>query len=458
MHYLNFLSVFIRVHLWLILLPFIAGCARSPVEVPAAAQSSPAAAPAAAPAAPPVGRPQRRALVRTVEQPGRVEPFAQTPLVAKVAGYVKAFSADYGDVVRAGQLLAEIDVPELAEELKQKQALVAEAAAEVEHAKKQLAAAEAQVNSAAAAVAEARAGRKRAQANYDRWQSESKRLAKMAEQRVIDEQVRDETLNQFRAAEAARDEVEARVRSMEAAQTESEARRDRAKADVAVAEAKARVAAADEGRTRAFLGYTRLTAPFAGVVTARNIDVGHLLQPSDRGPPLFVVTQMDPVRVFVEVPEADAALVRPGAKAAVTVPALRGRTFPGAVTRTAWALEARSRTLMTAIDLPNPYGELRPGMYAYAAVTVALPEAWTLPSTAVVKQGDATVAFLVRDGKAVRVGVQTGFNDGRHVEVLKVEAPAPGAAAPAWAEPTGGETFVLRTAGVTDGQPVAAGR
>ena len=433
--------------LWLAL----AGCAPTTAQTPSPPGANASGSPA--PVAPPVGKPERRSLARTVEQPARVEAFAQAPLLAKIAGYVKAIHADIGDRVKAGQPLADIDVPELEEELRQKQALVAQAAAEVEQARKLLAAAGANVGSATAAVAEAEAGRKRARANFERWQSEAGRVAKLVEKRVIDEQTRDETLNQFRAAEAALGEVEARVKSAEASQAESEARRDKAAADVAVAQAKARVAAADEGRTRAILGYARITAPFDGVVTARNVDVGHLLQPSATATPLFVVTRLDPVRVFAEVPEADAALVGPGAKAEVSVQALRGRKFAGTVTRTAWALEARSHTLLTAIDLPNPDGVLRPGMYAYAAVTAALPEAWTLPAAAVVRQGDGAFAFLVRDGKAVRTKVQTGFGDGTHVEVLKFES-GPGA----WAEPTGDETVVLKAAGVTDGQPVAAGK
>jgi multidrug efflux pump subunit AcrA (membrane-fusion protein) len=435
-------------HHWFLWLTLV-GCAPMAAQTPTPPANPPGANAPGSPG-PAVGKPERRSLTRTVEQPARVEAFAQAPLLAKIAGYVKAIHADIGDRVKAGQPLAEIDVPELEEELKQKQALVAQAAAEVEQARKLRVAAEAHVATAVAAVAEAEAGRKRARANFERWQSEAGRVAALVEKRVIDEQTRDETLNQFRAAEAALGEVEARVKSAEASRAESEARRDKSTADVAVAEAKARVAAADEGRTRATLGYARLVAPFDGVVTARNVDVGHLLQPSATATPLFVVTKLDPVRVFAEVPEADAALIGPGAKAEVTVQALRGRKFAGTVTRTAWALEARSRTLLTAIDLPNPDGVLRPGLYAYAAVTAVLPEAWTLPSAAVVRQGDAGSVFLVRDGKAVRVKVQTGFSDGTRVEVLKIESGT------TWVEPTGDETFVLKAAGVTDGQVIAA--
>lgn len=433
------LSVFICIHLWL-----NTGCAPTPPGVPTPQTAD-------APGSPPGGPAERVSLKRTVDQPGRVEALAQTPLHAKVAGFVKAWHKDIGDAVDAGTPLAEISVPELEQELLQKQALVAQAAAEVEQAKGLLAAAEANTRSAAATVAEAEAGRARVQANLSRWRSEAKRAESLFAGKVIDEQNRDETLNQLRAAEAALQEVEARVKSAEALRGESAARRDKAAADVAVADAKGKVAAADEARTKALLGYTHIVAPFKGVVTSRRVDVGHFLQPSQSGEPLFVVTQADPVRVFVDVPEVDAAWVTNGAKVEVRVQALRGRVFPGTVTRTAWALDARSRTMRTAIDLPNPDGLLRPGMYASAAVTVMLPPTWTLPAAAVVKQGESAVCYLVRDGKAVRAGAQTGHADAGRIEVTQVEVPA---GSGKWTPVTGAQTFVLKAAGVTDGQPI----
>jgi multidrug efflux pump subunit AcrA (membrane-fusion protein) len=398
-----------------------------------------------------VGPPERRALKHVVEQPGRVEALAQTPIHAKVSGFVSAWHKDIGDAVDAGTPLADIAVPELEQELLQKQALVAQAAAEVEQAQKLLAAAAANTQSAAAAVAEAEAGRARARANYDRWQSEAKRAAALFAGKVIDEQNRDETVNQLRAAEAALQEVEARVKSAEAQRLESTARKDRAAADVKVAAAKEKVAVADEARVKALVGYTHIVAPFKGRVTARHVDVGHFLQPNQAGEPLFVVTQADPVRVFVDVPEVDAAWVKAQDPATVRVQALRGRAFPGNVTRTAWALDPRSRTLRTAIDLPNPDGLLHPGMYAFAAVTVTLPESWTLPAAAVVRQGETATGFLVRDGKAVRAGLHIGHADGGRVEVFRVEVP-PGSGK--WADVTGGEAFVLSAAGIKDGQAV----
>jgi RND family efflux transporter MFP subunit len=421
LRFLIFLSAFICVHLWLTLLS-----AAEPISV---------------------GPPEKRSLVRTVEQPGRIDPFAQTPLLARISGYVKSVHADIGDRVKAGQLLAELDVPEMEEELKQKQALVGQAAAEVTHAEKLVAAAEANVKSAAASVTEAAAARKRTTANYERWKSEAARVDVLVAKKVIDEQTRDETLNQFRAAEAMREEVEAKVRSAEAAQVESDARREKTAADVLVAKAKSRVAAAEEGRTRAWLGYARIVAPFDGIVTFRQVDVGHFLQPG-KDAPLFVVTMRDKVRVFVDVPETDVAAITDDAKATVRVQSLRGREFQGSVTRTAWALETKSRTLRTEIDLPNPDGILRPGMYAYATITVTPPPIWTLPAAAVVKTADGAAAFLVKDGKATRVNVQTGYANAQLVELLKWQSPQ------GWIEPTGGERFVLKAAGVVEGQAI----
>lgn len=433
---------------------FLAGCGRTPADSP------PAPSPSAAVAAVTLGPPVRQALKRSVEQPGHVEAFERTALHSKIPGFVKAIHGDIGDRVTAGQLLAELDEPEMEQELLQKQAAVAQGEAEVEQARRLLDAAEAHRLSAEAAVAEAKAGRQRVRANYERWQSESQRVGVMVERKVIDEQTRDETLNQFRAAEAALGEVEAKVHSAEALRTESDARRDKAKADVAVAETKVRVTRADEGRTKAMLGYARIAAPFDGVVTARQVDTGHFLQPSGRDEPLFVVARADPVRVFVEVPEADAAFVQEGEKdgtpAIVRIQGLKGRPFTGKVRRTSWALDAKSRTLRTEIDLPNPEGVLRPGMYAYASLTVTQPEAWTLPTGAVVRQGDTAYAVAVRDGHAVRVPVQAGVSDGKFVEVFAKQEPVADGK-PAWVPLTGSERFVASgAASLGEGQAVTA--
>jgi RND family efflux transporter MFP subunit len=395
----------------------------------------------------PVGPPEKRSLTRVVEQPGRIEPFAQTPVLVRISGYVKAIHADIGDRVESGQVLAEIDVPEMEEELKQKHALVAQANAEIAQAEKLVSAAEANVQTAAAAIAEAATARKRALANYERWKSEVARVNSLVERKIIDEQTRDETLNQFRAAEAMREEVEAKVRSAEASKVESEAKRDKSVADVAVAKAKAAVAEADEGRTNAMLRYAKIKAPFAGIVTARNVDIGHFLQPG-KDAPVFIVTVQDPVRVFVDVPEVDAPAIAEKSPATVRVQSLRGREFPGSVSRSSWALDSKTRTLRTQIDLPNSDGAMRPGMYAYGLITVTPPPTWTLPTSAIMKSADGVAAFVVKDGKAVRVNLQIGYSNSIHVELFKWHSPK------GWIEPSADQRFVLKTAGVVEGSAI----
>ena len=282
--------------------------------------------------------------------------------LVRISGYVKAVHADIGDRVKAGQALAELDVPELVEDLNQKAALVAQAKAEIAQAEKLLAVAERNVQSAAATVTEAMAARKRATANYDRWKSEDgpRRGPRRPQDHRRTDPRRDAQSVPLGRGDARRSRGEGP--SAEAAQVESEAKRDKSQADVAVAKSKASVAAADEGRVRAMVGYAKIVAPFDGTVTFRNVDVGHFLQPG-KDAPLFVVTMSSKVRVFVDVPEADAAAITDDAKAIVRVQAARPGVS-GHGHAHGLALDGKSHTLRTEIDLPNADGMLRPGMYA----------------------------------------------------------------------------------------------
>lgn len=410
-----------------------------------------------------VVKPERRAIKRVVEQPGAVQPFEETRLYAKLPGFVKAIGTDptrpganhqidIGSRVTAGQLLAEIAIPEVEQEAKQKAALVKQAEAEVEQAKKALAAADAGIASAQAQVAEAKAGMSRAQALYDRWQSEVTRISGLVQGGVIDSQTRDETQNQFRAAEATRTEVAAKVATAEAGVRKSQADRDKATADVVAAEAHLEVARADVGRLAALLGYARIAAPFDGVVTHRAINTGDFLSVAGKEG-VFSVARLDPVRVVVQVPEADAGLVRDGLPVRIAVQALDGPELTGKVTRTSWSLEPGSRTLRAEIDLPNKDGRVRPGMYVYARVTAELPEAWSVPAAAVGKANDEFVIYLVENGKAVRAPVQVLRGDGQFTQVRGYKK----AGAADWVAFTGSESVATPAAAVTDGQAVPSG-
>ena len=432
-----------RHHFWIAVALAVAGCVGT--DVP------PVAAPAGAGAtAVTVVRPQRLAVKRVVEQPGAVFAYEEALLVAKLPGYVSKLHADIGQRVRSGDLLAEVDVPETVEEAKEKQAMVRLADAQVEQARKALAAAEANVNAAEASVAEAKAGLGRTQALYDRWGSEAKRVTGLVQGGVIDSQTGDETRNQFLAATASREETRARVLTAESAVRKAAADRDKAAADVTAAGAKRDVARAEARRLEVMVGYTKVRAPFDGVVTRRHVNTGDFLHAGGKHDGVFTLTRLDPVRVVIDVPEADAALVREKVPVKLTVQALGGGELSGAVTRTSWALAPGSRTLRAEIDLPNPDGRLRPGLYVYARVAAELPVTWALPAAAVVKQGEAMVCFRIDGGKAVRTPVRAGRTDGQMTQVLKKQK----AGSNEWEDFTGDEVVAAQAGALTDGQAV----
>jgi RND family efflux transporter MFP subunit len=364
-------------------------------------------------------RPERRTIQRTSDQPGQVEAFEETPLFAKIAGFVQHVNADIGDKVKEGQVLAELSVPEMEQELKQKEAMIRHATAEVAQAEAAVKAATAAVGTAQAKVTEAEATAKRSEAEYKRWKAELARIERLAAENAIQKKVVEETQSQFLAADAARDEVAAKIESTKAAHAEAGAKLAKAEADVAAAAARVAVAEADRGHAEVMLQYAKITAPFDGVVTERNIHTRHFIANAGSREPLFVVVRSDPVRVFVDVPEKDATLVNAGSRALVRVQALGGKPVEGAVTRSAWALDRTSRTLRTEIDIPNTAGTLRPGMYASAAIVVEEHRGvLSLPASAILRQADRSVCCYVQGGKVVRKTISVGLSDGTWVEVL----------------------------------------
>jgi multidrug resistance efflux pump len=404
-------------------------------------------------------KPEKKAIPRTVEQPGSVQAFEETVLFPKLPGFVQTISLDpakatrpthdrqidLGSRVTANQVLAELAMPELEQEYQQKEALVRQMEAEIVQAKKARTAAEAAVTSARAHVVEATAGLEKAQANYSRWQQEAERTGRLVSGGVIDAQTRDEIAQQFKAAGAGRSEAQARIASAEAAVAKALADQEKAAADIAATEAKRDVAKADARRVDALREYQRIKAPFDGIVTRRSVNPGdHVTADGKTG--LFAVARVDPVRVVLRIPEADAGLVMEGQTVRVAVPP--GISLEGKVTRTSWSLEPGSRTLRTEIDLPNPEAKLRPGMYATARLTVELPAEWTLPAAAIVKVADEPIAYLAVQGKAVRVAAQLGRGDGAQTQLRAYRK----AGQVEWTPVSGNEVFAIPAAQLTDGQ------
>ena len=260
----------------------------------------------------------------TVSVPATIQAFFVTDLYAKVSGYVSQTNSDIGDHVREGQALAVIANPELQAEFDKAQAAVQQATAAVEVAKRQITGMQADL-----ALQEATLRRQK-----------ELFAGKTATAQMLDE--------------------------AQAKQGVSAANLGIGKARLAAAEADLQFAKAEAERVQALLQYRTIVAPFDGVVTRRLVNPGDLVQAavSTRTTPLFTIQKIDTVRVLADVPESSALGIRPGLATEVTLYGASGITIHGSVTRIAAALDPATRTMRVEIDLPNPDGMLRPGVYA----------------------------------------------------------------------------------------------
>jgi len=379
--------------------------------------------------------PKRQTLHWTVEQPGTITAYENTPVVAKIPGFVKALAPDplarkdpsrpdavidRGSMVVKGQPLAILDIPELEAEAVQKRAAVDQAKAELEQVRKDLAVADAQVKAAQAMFKEAEAGVTKAKADFDRWKAELAQADDLVMKKVIDAQSRAVVLKQYQAAEAGKSEAESRVATADATLGERVAKRAKVDADIATASAKVGVAEAAVKEVEARLQYMIIPAPFDGIVTDRNVDTRHFVHPTTTGlgKPLFVVARLDIVRVFVDVPENSASKAVRGAKAIVRIPSLGNLEIPATITRTAGVVQPDTRMLRTEIDLPNDKRQLQAGTYAFVRIEAEAADAVLLPSSCVLAADETNYAYLVEGDKAVKYRVQVGRVDGSNLQVL----------------------------------------
>ncbi len=386
-------------HIWLtlLMLPGLAcGCSKS---------DPPPASPISLDPAVKVVHALPRTVVRTVEQPGVIGAYERTALYAKVSGFVQKWNVDIGDRVKKGATLVELTAPELVEQHRQMQAQVDLDRALVDQSHKLHIVSQRNVTAAAAQVAQTLADVNRYAADVERWESEVKRLTSLVAEKVVDQQVLDETRRQLKSSQAGLEVSQLAVKTRDAERLAADATQERTKVDISAADARVQVAVAEERRLAALVDYLTITAPYDGVVFARNVNAGDFVLPAtgdptqgvfslgvspSRATPLYVLNRIDPVLFVVGVPEADAAYVAAGTKARVRVPALAGRELTARVTRTSWALNSTSRTLMAQIDLPNPKAEFVPGMYAYGSVLIERPDVRALPVAAVTQIGNQT--------------------------------------------------------------------
>jgi len=387
--------------------------------------------------------PERGMIRRSTVQPGQIEAYEVTAIYAKVSGYVQTWTVDIGAKVTKGQVLAVLSDPELDAEAEQRQAMVEEAEAKLAQAKASEEVAQADLASARAKLAAVQAGIKRVDADLVLWQAQFHRVEQLVKDRAQTGSNLDETRNKLRSSEAAREEVYAQVKTAEVAVRQGQAMLDKARADVSAAAASIKVARFDAQRIQAMRGYTKIVAPYDGVVTRRNVNAGDLTTPGTQGQPLFTVARDDLVRIIVSVPEMYATEVGPGDRVQIRLQALTGKDFEGKVTRTSWTLDAKNRTLHAEIDVPNPAGTLRPGLYVYATIIVEEHAgALLVPITALVRQDSQTFCVTAVDGRAVRKRVSVGLEDGTRAEILSGLA--------------GNEAVVKAYAGsLVEGQPLA---
>ena len=388
----------------------------------ALAQYSPAGG--GAPAAPSlkVAPPTRGDVHRYVTQPGTIRPLQQTTLYARVPGYLKTIAVDKGDIVKEGAVLAEIEVPELQVELGAQQAQFARAGAEVGKAQAEVTRRQAEAARFEAELKRLRALLEKSEAERTFAEAELGRLGKARTQApdLVTAQQLDKARSDRDALVASINAARQQIAVAQAEQKAVNAGVEVAQRLVAVAQADVQVASAAIQRTETMLGFTRIVAPFGGVVTARHVDRGAFI-PAAAGANTAIVTLMDfdTVRVQVPVTELEAALVAKGQPVKVALDGLPGKVFDGQVTRFAGALDETTRTMLVEAELPNPGHALRPGMYATVRVGVEKhTNVLLVPSEALVMEKTAAFLFLAEGGKAKKTPVKIGFNDGAKVEIV----------------------------------------
>jgi membrane fusion protein, multidrug efflux system len=284
--------------------------------------------------------------------PSTLQAYIESPIYARTNGYLGRWYKDIGSQVQKGQLLADIETPEIDQELMQ-----------------------------------ARAARNQAQAQMDLAKTSAERWETLRKMDAVAQQETDERSSGYTQGQAALASATANVRRLE--QLES---------------------------------FKHIYAPFTGIITKRNTDIGALINAGNSGSnqELFVLAQINPIRVYVDVPEIYAPSVRPGLNASIELASLQGQHFSGSVVRTADAIDPGSRTLRTEIDVPNREGRLLPGSYAqvHFGVNVAAVR-MSVPVNALLFRGEGPRAAVVgADGKVHLKRVTIGRDYGTDVEIL----------------------------------------
>ncbi len=311
-----------------------------------------------------------------LQLPGSIEAVTEAPILARADGYIKRRMVDIGDRVQAGQPVAEIEAPELDQQLIQ---------------------AKANLQQTQAALDQALANEQQGKANLELAKVTASRWASLVVAGVVSKQDNDQYQSQYQAQLAG-------VQSLEKA--------------IAVQRANIAAAEANVSRLDQMQSYRLVKAPFAGVITLRNVDVGALVNAGNTL--LYRIAQTGTLRTYVNVPQTNASSIHVGQPARLTVTNLPGRTFTGTVARTANSLDPTSRTMLVEVQVPNADGALLPGMYSQVDLSSPRVNAPLLiPGDALIVLATGTQVAVVRPDSTVHLQkIQVGRDYGDRLEVL----------------------------------------
>lgn len=322
-----------------------------------------------------VARVQKAASSADLVLPGNITPITEAILSARASGYVRRRLVDIGDRVTKGQLLAELEAPELDQQVGQAEASVAQAKSVLAGAQDNLSQVQARL--------------KLSQVTADRWKTLVQKgvvSRHESDQKNADLEVQQATVQSARSAiRAAEDSVHA--------------------------------AEANLSRLKQMQLFLKVTAPFDGIITARNIDVGALIS-SGSGSPLFRMAQTGVLRITLDVPQSSAPFIKVGMTAEVTLQEMPGQTFRGRITRTANSLDLSTRTLPTEVQVDNPGGVLMPNMFAQVKLQqVGTTPMVLIPGDALIVRQAGTMVAVVDEGRVRFQKVDVGRDNGMITEV-----------------------------------------
>jgi RND family efflux transporter MFP subunit len=310
--------------------------------------------------------------------PGSMQAITETPIFARSEGYVRKRFVDIGDRVKEGQLLAVVEAPEVDRQVQQAQASLSRAEAALEQSK--------------AALEQSNTQLKLAEVTAQRWTT-------LFGKKVV-----------------SRQEVDEKQAAFDARRADNQASR----ANVAAANNVVAASRAELQRMLELKGFQELHAPFGGIITARNTEVGSLIRGgASDGHELFRVAQTGQLRIMINVPQINVPAIAVGDPAAVTVDALPQRTFEGRIARTSNSLDPATRTLLTEIHVSNPDHALLPGMYAHVTISKTRTQpAVSIPGETLVVRSDGPQVAVVQEGGRVHFQkIKLGRDYGEDIEV-----------------------------------------